>query len=276
MTYVIEAAVTSDTAPAWASRNDVGTMSNTSKGGRPTARIAHGAVAFSAIASVAFPLPAIAGRPKFDAVEQGIFLAEGEPIPSSDLVEDCYVYRTSSEINSTVLDNSGVVYKLKDGAVTVHQRRSEKNASTTISSGVASGTPPHVPSIRRSIARSDATSDVVRGLFSGIRAQVLDVYYQDPILEAIEKVSDPALNGDARLFAKTLVDLPWQPDVWSGDGEVVFEWISDDRHAVVSIEGDGLLGYTLLRDGQFQSGQQNDALVTALPEDLKEYITTRA
>lgn len=82
--------------------------------------------------------------------------------------------------------------------------------------------------------------------------------------------------ADAKLFAKAISGLSWKPKVWSDDGEIVFEWINNDRHAVVSVEGDGILGYALLLDGQFTSGNEVEASVRSIPSDLLEYIIASA
>lgn len=77
---------------------------------------------------------------------------------------------------------------------------------------------------------------------------------------------------DAAEFAAAIKFMPWQPSVWSDDGEIVFEWIEGHRHAVVSIEGDGRLGYTMRIGDQFVSGAVVDASVNKIPEDLLEYL----
>lgn len=80
------------------------------------------------------------------------------------------------------------------------------------------------------------------------------------------------MASDVRAFAQHLPEISWQPSIWTGDGEVVFEWIGDGKHAVVSLEGDGFIGYTMLLDGQFVSGEIDQASVLSFPDDLKEYL----
>ena len=98
---------------------------------------------------------------------------------------------------------------------------------------------------------------------SGAKARTVD---------AAELVID-RLFVDATEFGKHLKNLRWKPSVWSDESEVVFEWISGDRHAVVSIEGDGAIGYTMLRDGIFVSGEVEDPPVSIMPPDLREYLS---
>lgn len=63
------------------------------------------------------------------------------------------------------------------------------------------------------------------------------------------------------------------PLIWSdGECEVVFEWIGRRDHAVASLEGDGVLGYTYKRDGVFVPGQESGAKVKSLPNDLRSYL----
>lgn len=84
------------------------------------------------------------------------------------------------------------------------------------------------------------------------------------------------LYDDAAAFAYTARELAWKPKVWADEGEIVFEWIDGNHHAVVSVEGDGRIGYTFLVDGQFIPGNNDDALVHSMPEDLLEYLTASA
>ncbi len=90
--------------------------------------------------------------------------------------------------------------------------------------------------------------------------------------EAVVANGPISLIDDAAAFMVAIRDLPWQPAVWADDGEVVFEWIDDTRHAVVSIEGDGFIAYTLLRGDEFVSGELAEAPANSLPADLKAYL----
>jgi|GEM_PF-2829163 len=84
---------------------------------------------------------------------------------------------------------------------------------------------------------------------------------------------DHSLLNDAAHFYSLIKDLAWAPDVWADEGEIAFEWIDPNRHAVVSIEGDGRLGYTMRKGDVFVSGSVIDAPVSILPEDLREYLS---
>jgi len=56
------------------------------------------------------------------------------------------------------------------------------------------------------------------------------------------------------------------------DGEIVFEWKTGSKHAVVDFEGDGVFGYALLKDGRFRPGDLKGDLTRSLPDDLLEYL----
>jgi len=85
-----------------------------------------------------------------------------------------------------------------------------------------------------------------------------------------------SISLDAMKFAHAISEIGWRPSVWSDDGEIVFEWIDGDRHAIVSIEGDGRLGYTMLIDGEFKAGKDTEVLASQLPSDLLEYLISAA
>lgn len=80
------------------------------------------------------------------------------------------------------------------------------------------------------------------------------------------------MNADAQIFRAQLADVAWLPAVHHEEGEVLFEWIGNGRHAVVSIEGDGRIGYAMLRGDRFVSGEVPDPPVTSLPHDLAAYL----
>ncbi|NTF17693.1 hypothetical protein G6L37_04720 [Agrobacterium rubi] len=81
------------------------------------------------------------------------------------------------------------------------------------------------------------------------------------------------IEADAAEFRKHLADLAWKPDEWADEGEICFEWIAPNRHAIVSIEGDGEIGYAMLVDGTFVSGEEA-AIPHRFPADLKSYLST--
>ncbi|MGN7713936.1 hypothetical protein [Agrobacterium radiobacter] len=99
-------------------------------------------------------------------------------------------------------------------------------------------------------------------------------YSDNKIVNDVSNVADIAMFDDALKFAGVISDIAWKPAVWSDEGEVVFEWINAGRHAIVSLEGDGTLGYTVLKDGKFVSGQVVGAPVTGVPHDLMDYLQT--
>ncbi len=95
--------------------------------------------------------------------------------------------------------------------------------------------------------------------------------YVSMVRAVVTQPSDTIVS-DAVEFSKAIKGIEWQPSVWSDDGEIVFEWINDTKHAVVSIEGDGSIGYTMLFDGRFISGAFDDTNVHTIPVDLKDYL----
>jgi hypothetical protein len=83
------------------------------------------------------------------------------------------------------------------------------------------------------------------------------------------------IEAQAAEFRAQLVSLTWQPNEWSDEGEICFEWISSDRHAIVSIEGDGEIGYAMLVAGKFVAGAEV-CPPSRLPEDLARYLSGKA
>ncbi|WP_206520844.1 hypothetical protein, partial [Mesorhizobium sp. M7A.F.Ca.CA.004.11.2.1] len=61
------------------------------------------------------------------------------------------------------------------------------------------------------------------------------------------------------------------PSVWADDGEIAFEWKWGERHAILSIEEDGTVGYAIYRGGQFSPGRER-ANLEVLPADLLDYL----
>tara|TARA_Y100000780_G_scaffold211197_1_gene210602 strand:+ start:261 stop:899 length:639 start_codon:yes stop_codon:yes gene_type:complete len=86
-------------------------------------------------------------------------------------------------------------------------------------------------------------------------------------------LGDPELiERDALAFSHTISSLVWQPESWVDDGEAVFEWITDGKHAIVSIEGDGTFAYAMYREGGFVPGLTEGPSVSEIPEDLVAYL----
>jgi hypothetical protein len=64
-----------------------------------------------------------------------------------------------------------------------------------------------------------------------------------------------------------------RPALWTDrECEVVFEWIGQRDHAIVSLEGDGILGYAMRINGQFVPGSCRAAQASSFPEDLLKYL----
>lgn len=88
--------------------------------------------------------------------------------------------------------------------------------------------------------------------------------------------SDPCITRcfvDAFEFLGALpVGIP-APAIWTdGECEVVFEWIGKRDHAIVSLEGDGFLGYTFREEGAFRPGECVSAVPSIMPGDLESYL----
>lgn len=83
------------------------------------------------------------------------------------------------------------------------------------------------------------------------------------------------IEAEAAVFRAHLASLTWKPNEWADEGEICFEWISSNRHAIVSIEGDGEIGYALLVDGRFEAGAEV-CPPSRLPDDLRAYVGDRA
>lgn len=77
---------------------------------------------------------------------------------------------------------------------------------------------------------------------------------------------------DALEFVGAMPSGVLLPHVWADDAEVVFEWISDGRHAIVSCEGDGVIGYTYRVGGRFVPGEKTAASPDSFPADLSAYL----
>ena len=64
------------------------------------------------------------------------------------------------------------------------------------------------------------------------------------------------------------------PRVWTdGETEVVFEWIANEKHAIVSFERDGNFGYAMLHGDQFEPGSSANSIDAASIEDLVTYLS---
>jgi hypothetical protein len=88
------------------------------------------------------------------------------------------------------------------------------------------------------------------------------------------------LNGAAsealHFLAKLSADSG-RPSIWTdSETEIVFEWISGSRHAIVSFEGEGEYGYAIKTEGgRFVPGAFRGDPKGSLPVDLLEYINAK-
>lgn len=244
-------------------------------GAPPRLRLAHGAVAVTTIASMTFPVPALATRHKFESAEQGILLAEEEPLAALDMFEEAHAYQTSFNLNSTEVKNSGIVYRLDNGALTVRQLRTERTNSIE-PAGEAAKARSFDPSQSRYLTRSTASPALTLLFGDSVETAIGEKVDLGHSLGAFDDEVSADVLRDAQTFYEQIRHLTWTPQIWNDDGDIVFEWIENDRHAVVSIEGDGTLGYAVMRDGQFQPGQHKNAPVETTPIDLKEYLAATA
>jgi hypothetical protein len=90
--------------------------------------------------------------------------------------------------------------------------------------------------------------------------------------DATSDAQTSSIFCDALEFAGGLPPGVALPRVWFDDCEVVFEWIEHGRHAIVSCEGDGVLGYTYRVDGLFKPGAIAHARPHSFPADLTNYL----
>ncbi|MXN46041.1 hypothetical protein GR138_12655 [Shinella kummerowiae] len=277
MTELIRSQMANETHSTWSTSATLESLSSATTDATSLTKFLHSAVVMGTVAAVLTPLPALAARQKFGDLDHNIPAPDDAADPSLDLIDEHYVYRSAFDSNSSVFENSGVLFKLQGGKITMRQHRTLK--TNHVDSKPAARLKPGLPAFRTRLPVTSASTSGrplcsvnVKDLTVNVRTPL----NSDPLVRALENVHSLSLNKDALTFAGILRDLTWQPEVWADDSEVVFEWIGDGRHAVASIEGDGRIGYTLMIDGQFVSGADADASVTTLPADLKEYLTKTA
>lgn len=276
MTEAVEYSVIGDTPSTWVPTRHVGALASATIDTPGVSKFIQRAVVMGTVAAVMSPLPVAAGRQKYGEVEQGFALAEEAPVPAQDIIDEQYAFHSSFENNLSSFETSGVLYKLQGGGITMRQQRVQKTSNGTSARDPAPRWTSY-SSRKRTWQRTASTSGPFRALVelpSG--DDVCSLFTTDKLLAALQTVNSADLSKDALAFADTLRELPWQPEVWADESEVVFEWINDGQHAVVSIEGDGHLGYTMLINGQFRSGIDTEASVTHLPRDLQEYLNKQA
>lgn len=66
-----------------------------------------------------------------------------------------------------------------------------------------------------------------------------------------------------------------KPEMWCADGEIAFEWIADNKHAIASFDGDGTFGYAMLVNGRFVPGAVENGSPDHFPADLAGYLSSR-
>jgi hypothetical protein len=77
---------------------------------------------------------------------------------------------------------------------------------------------------------------------------------------------------DLAHLTRTLATKVEAPKIFAAeDGELCLEWISQNRRAVVTLVGDGELGYALLRNGRFEPG--TDMPIGTHETDLSVLVT---
>ena len=122
------------------------------------------------------------------------------------------------------------------------------------------------------VKSSTVTLVSINGVVSVPALESDSLVHRNSVAASEAKEPDVALYADASNFNYALKEVVWKPAVYVEDGEIVFEWIRDGKHAVVSVEGDGVLGYTMLVEGKFISGSTEMASTGAVPADLKAYL----
>ncbi|HEV2502312.1 MAG TPA: hypothetical protein VGV39_04520 [Mesorhizobium sp.] len=94
---------------------------------------------------------------------------------------------------------------------------------------------------------------------------------QAPLIRLIKRYENEAAKTNAIGALAAMPEGVPLPTVWLGDGEIGFEWIGEEMHAVLSFEDDGSIGYTMLKGKQFVPGEF-EAEVNSFPSDLASYL----
>jgi hypothetical protein len=98
------------------------------------------------------------------------------------------------------------------------------------------------------------------------------------ILRAVAAIeSGVEAKRDAILFASNLPARIREPQISVDDGIVVFEWkwAENDRHAIVSLEGDGYVAYAYKEEGRYVPGSVENARTNRIPADLLGYVYSK-
>lgn len=81
------------------------------------------------------------------------------------------------------------------------------------------------------------------------------------------------MRTDALRFLSKFPAEIAMPVVELGTAEITFEWRYQDKAATASVEGDGLVGYALKKNGRFMPGMGPEELSAAeVPSDLLAYL----
>lgn len=80
-------------------------------------------------------------------------------------------------------------------------------------------------------------------------------------------------EADAGGFLLTLDPAIPLPRVSRSEDEISLTWRTAHKEAVVSFEGGGLFGYTMLIGGKFEPGQYEGRAGDGIPADLLDYLT---
>ncbi len=78
---------------------------------------------------------------------------------------------------------------------------------------------------------------------------------------------------DAARFSFAIGKDVMSPAIWCADGEVAFEWITSDKHAIVSFDGDGTFGYAMRVSDSFEPGAIESGSPDLFPDDLRRYLS---
>ncbi len=131
--------------------------------------------------------------------------------------------------------------------------RNRQQSSTNAVLSLATAIPGNIGERERAVLR---LVDKIKSLWTG----------------ADSNPENASIFKDALQFAGAMPSDIALPSIWADRAEVVFEWIIGDQHAIVSCEGDGVIGYTYRVKGQFVPGQEAATRSDHFPADLAAYL----
>lgn len=104
------------------------------------------------------------------------------------------------------------------------------------------------------------------------KSKRIQIYFRIMLDQTGENVTINT-RKDSLLLLEKIPDGITLPSVGFGHGEITFDWHSPIGAVTVSVEGDGLIGYALKKNGRFIPGKgPEDLSIDGLPHDLLSYL----